>query len=259
MIKKKCLDVIGMFTHETISEFNDLEISIYNCILKNKSKISHMKIKDLADEAHVSTATILRFCKKLGCEGYSEFKLRYREYLNQEQVFQTDSEETTLKGFVSRIDSREFRESIEDAFSILKDSNRILLIGIGTSGILAKYGARFFSNVGRFSLYVDDPYLPILQDMTDDTVTIALSESGITQQTVNLAVQLKERGSVLISITNNSTSTLAKIADHTISYHVPEILINQTNITTQVPVLYILETLARQFIKTGGLITSSEV
>ena len=212
-----------------------------------------------ADEAHVSTATILRFCKKLGCEGYSEFKLRYREYLNQEQVFQTDSEETTLKGFVSRIDSREFRESIEDAFSILKDSNRILLIGIGTSGILAKYGARYFSNVGRFSLYVDDPYLPILQDMTDDTVTIALSESGITQQTVNLAVQLKERGSVLISITNNSTSTLAKIADHTISYHVPEILINQTNITTQVPVLYILETLARQFIKTGGLITSGEV
>ena len=106
---------------------------------------------------------------------------------------------------------------------------------------------------------MDDPYLPILQDMTDDTVTIALSESGITQQTVNLAVQLKERGSVLISITNNSTSTLAKIADHTISYHVPEILINQTNITTQVPVLYILETLARQFIKTGGLITSSEV
>ena len=133
------------------------------------------------------------------------------------------------------------------------------MIGIGTSGILAKYGARFFSNVGRFSLYVDDPYLPILQDMTDNTVTIALSESGITQQTVNLAVQLKERGSVLISITNNSTSTLAKIADHTISYHVPEILINQTNITTQVPVLYILETLARQFIKTAGLITSDEV
>ena len=109
-----------MFTHEIISEFNELEMSIYNCILKNKSKISHMKIKDLADEAHVSTATILRFCKKLGCEGYSEFKLRYREYLNQEQVFQTDSEETTLKGFVSRIDSREFRESIEDAFSIFK-------------------------------------------------------------------------------------------------------------------------------------------
>ena len=236
-----------MFTHEIVSSFNELELSIYNCIIKNKTRISHMKIKDLADEAHVSTATILRFCKKLGCEGYSEFKLRYKEYLQQAELLMTDSEETTVKGFLTRIDSREFQESIEEAFSILKDSQRIILIGIGTSGILAQYGARFFSNVGRFSLYVDDPYLPILQDLSEDTVTIALSESGNTQQTVNLAMQLKERVSLLIAITNHPGSTLAKISDYSLTYHVPEILVNQTNITTQVPVVYILETLARSF------------
>lgn len=236
-----------MFTHDVVSSFNELELSIYNCIIKNKTRISHMKIKDLADEAHVSTATILRFCKKLGCEGYSEFKLRYKEYLQQSELFMTDSEETTVKGFLTRIDSREFQESIEEAFSILKDSQRIILIGIGTSGILAQYGARFFSNVGRFSLYVDDPYLPILQDLSEDTVTIALSESGNTQQTVNLAMQLKERGSLLLAITNHPGSTLAKISDYSLTYHVPEILVNQTNITTQVPVVYILETLARSF------------
>lgn len=206
-----------------------------------------MKIKDLADEAHVSTATILRFCKKLGCEGYSEFKLRYKEYLQQTALLLTDSEETTVKGFLTRIDSKEFQDSLNEAFSILKDSQRIILIGIGTSGILAQYGARFFSNVGRFSLYVDDPYLPILQDLSEDTVTIALSESGNTQQTINLAMQLKERGSLLLSITNHPGSTLDRISDYSITYHVPEILVNHTNITTQVPVVYILETLARNF------------
>ena len=206
-----------------------------------------MKIKDLADEAHVSTATILRFCKKLGCEGYSEFKLRYKEYLQQTALLLTDSEETTVKGFLTRIDSKEFQDSLDEAFSILKDSQRIILIGIGTSGILAQYGARFFSNVGRFSLYVDDPYLPILQDLSEDTVTIALSESGNTQQTINLAMQLKERGSLLLSITNHPGSTLDRISDYSITYHVPEILVNHTNITTQVPVVYILETLARNF------------
>ena len=236
-----------MFTHEIVSSFNELEMSIYNCIIKNKTRISHMKIKDLADEAHVSTATILRFCKKLGCEGYSEFKLRYKEYLQQTALLLTDSEETTVKGFLTRIDSKEFQDSLNEAFSILKDSQRIILIGIGTSGILAQYGARFFSNVGRFSLYVDDPYLPILQDLSEDTVTIALSESGNTQQTINLAMQLKERGSLLLSITNHPGSTLDRISDYSITYHVPEILVNHTNITTQVPVVYILETLARNF------------
>ncbi len=236
-----------MFTHEIVSSFNELEMSIYNYIIKNKTRISHMKIKDLADEAHVSTATILRFCKKLGCEGYSEFKLRYKEYLQQTALLLTDSEETTVKGFLTRIDSKEFQDSLDEAFSILKDSQRIILIGIGTSGILAQYGARFFSNVGRFSLYVDDPYLPILQDLSEDTVTIALSESGNTQQTINLAMQLKERGSLLLSITNHPGSTLDRISDYSITYHVPEILVNHTNITTQVPVVYILETLARNF------------
>lgn len=238
---------IAMFTHEIVSSFNELEMSIYNYIIKNKTRISHMKIKDLADEAHVSTATILRFCKKLGCEGYSEFKLRYKEYLQQTALLLTDSEETTVKGFLTRIDSKEFQDSLDEAFSILKDSQRIILIGIGTSGILAQYGARFFSNVGRFSLYVDDPYLPILQDLSEDTVTIALSESGNTQQTINLAMQLKERGSLLLSITNHPRSTLDRISDYSITYHVPEILVNHTNITTQVPVVYILETLARNF------------
>lgn len=238
---------IAMFTHEIVSSFNELEMSIYNYIIKNKTRISHMKIKDLADEAHVSTATILRFCKKLGCEGYSEFKLRYKEYLQQTALLLTDSEETTVKGFLTRIDSKEFQDSLDEAFSILKDSQRIILIGIGTSGILAQYGARFFSNVGRFSLYVDDPYLPILQDLSEDTVTIALSESGNTQQTINLAMQLKERGSLLLSITNHPGSTLDRISDYSITYHVPEILVNHTNITTQVPVVYILETLARNF------------
>ena len=60
-------------------------------------------------------------------------------------------------------------------------------------------------------------------------------------------MQLKERGSLLLSITNHPGSTLDRISDYSITYHVPEILVNHTNITTQVPVVYILETLARNF------------
>lgn len=36
-----------------------------------------MRIRELADEAHVSTTTILRFCKKLKCEGYSDLNIAY--------------------------------------------------------------------------------------------------------------------------------------------------------------------------------------
>ncbi len=79
-----------MFTHEEIQSLNDLEMSVYNYIIKNKQKVSYMKIRELADEAHVSTTTILCMCKKFGCEGYSEFKLKFKQYLKQEREQKED-------------------------------------------------------------------------------------------------------------------------------------------------------------------------
>ena len=78
---------------------------------------------------------------------------------------------------------------------------------------------------------------------------IALSESGMTKQTVYIASHLQQRGCPLISITNNEHSVLAKMADCNISYHVTEKMVNERNVTTQVPVLYIIETLAKKLYK----------
>ena len=235
-----------MFSNAVLSSFNELEHSIYECITKNKEHIAQMTIKELATEAHVSTGSILRFCKKVGCDGYSHFKLCYREHLNQEKMAFADNGETVLKNFVYYVDSKEFQTSIEQAFLLLKESKQIIFTGIGSSGTLGKYGARYFSNIGHFSFYVEDPWQPILQDLTNHTVAIALSESGTTSQTIDIASQLKERGSLLITVTNNENSTLAKIADCVVAYHVPEVIVNRSNITTQIPVLYIIETLAKK-------------
>lgn len=235
-----------MFSNAVLASLNELEHSIYNYITKNKDRIAHMTIKELAAEAHVSTGSVLRFCKKVGCDGYSHFKLCYREYLNQEQIALEDSGETVLKNFVFYVDSKEFQASIEQAFLLLKESKQIIFTGIGSSGTLGKYGARYFSNIGRFSFHVEDPWQPVLQDLSDHTVAIALSESGTTPQTIDIANQLKERGSLLIAISNNESSTLAKIADCNITYHVPEVIVNKGNITTQVPVIYIIEALAKK-------------
>lgn len=235
-----------MFSQNILADFNELELSIYNCIIAHKEHVAHMTIKELAEEAHVSTATVQRFCKKMGYDGYSHFKLSYKEYLKKDQLLQpNDMEWTTFQSFLSYIDSKDFQDSITKAFQFLLHANQIIFIGVGSSGILGRYGARFFSNVGWFSLFVDDPWLPILQEL-DGAVTIALSVSGSTEQTLNLANQMKVRGSTLITITNTPGSALSKISDCNIFYYVPLIMANRTNITTQVPVLYILETLANK-------------
>ena len=63
-----------MFRYEVIQSLNNLELSLYEYIMKNSKKVIYMRIRELAEEAHVSTTTILRFCKKLNCEVFKNFK-----------------------------------------------------------------------------------------------------------------------------------------------------------------------------------------
>lgn len=245
-----------MFTHEEINSFNELEMSIYNYIIHNQEKVTYMKIRDLADGAHVSTTTVLRFCKKLGCEGYSEFKLKLKLYLQNRQDKQPDLDISALTGFFQRAQMEPFQASLEKALEILVKSTSIVFIGTGSSGVMGKYGARYFNNVGWFSLCIEDPFTPIYRGQNDTTVVIALSVSGVTEQTVALANQLKNRGCPLITITNSANCTLAQMADCSISYYIPSIRIkidpqaepdlNGYDITSQIPVMYILETLGRR-------------
>lgn len=235
-----------MFTKEVMESFTELDFAVYDCIVKNKKQFNKITIKELAAMAHVSTATVLRFCKKCGAEGYSEFKIKYKDYLQGKQEVLKDDNETELQSFITKIHSQDFQDSLNRAHEYLAKSKCIIFIGIGTSGILGKYGARYFSNVGYFSLFIDDPWLPILQNPSENTVMIVLSESGMTRQTLYIASHLQQRGCPMISITNNGNSVLAKMSDCNISYHVTERMVNDRNVTTQIPVLYIIETLAKR-------------
>ncbi len=126
----------------------------------------------------------------------------------------------------------------------------MFFIGVGTSGSLGKYGARFFSNVGKFSHAIDDPYYPVSPSLYENAVAIILSVSGETEEILRLASQFSLHHCKIISVTNNESCSLAKMSDFTVCYHVPIIrMADNSDITTQVPVTYILEAIGRQLNK----------
>lgn len=55
---------------------------ILQYVQENRQKVCWMKISDLCDELFVSNASIVRFCQKIGCRGFSEFKLKLRSAKN---------------------------------------------------------------------------------------------------------------------------------------------------------------------------------
>lgn len=239
-----------MFSYEVLQSFNDLEMLVYNYVMEHKEEVKYMTIRELAEAVHISTSTIIRFCKKTGCDGYSEFRVKFKLFLKEEkenkkrQTINSDIDE--LMYFFHTVTSNQYEEALTGVTQVIQKAKQLIFIGIGTSGILGKYGARYFSNLGKYSQYIEDPYYPISEDM-EETVVIALSESGETQEVIKLAGHFKKHNCKLLSITNGTSCTLAKMSDYHLPYFVTERLIHdEYNITTQVPVIYLLETIGRR-------------
>ncbi len=239
-----------LFNHSAVASLNNLEMMVYNVVIKNRDKVMYMTIRELADAAGVSTTTVLRFCRKLECEGYSEFRVRFKLYLAQSEPQPANFGASEIISFFKSVNNDEFDRLLDQATNIILASERIIFVGVGTSGSLAKYGARFFSNVGKFSNHVDDPYFPVTNDMAKNALAIVLSVSGETEEILRFASQFSLHHCKVMSITSHEHSALAKLADFNLSWHIPQTRISGGyDLTTQIPVIYILETLGRKLAK----------
>lgn len=235
-----------MFSHSDLFRLNDLEMQVYHFIIKHRESVSYMTIRELAAQAGVSTTTVLRFCRKMHCDGWSEFRIRFRLAQEQSAPVLLPSGVGEMLSFFKSINNAEFDQQIATAAQMIIEAEHIFFIGAGTSGSLGKYGARYFSNIGKFSHHIDDPYYPVSKSVWENALAIILSVSGETEEILRFASQFSLHHCKIISITNHDNCSLAKMADFNLSYHVPqEKLPDRYDITTQVPVIYILETLGR--------------
>ncbi len=82
-------------------------------------KVAYMRIRELADKTHVSTATILRFCRKLNCEGFSEFKIRLKMQLKENKKTTIKSSQQSVVEFFERTLKGDIEEKVRKAASLV--------------------------------------------------------------------------------------------------------------------------------------------
>ncbi|MTH54385.1 SIS domain-containing protein [Bacillus mangrovi] len=235
-----------MFTSKQLAELSNLEYLLYNYIITNAEKVIYMRVRDLASLTHVSATTIMRFCKKLDCDGFPEFKVKLKLYLEKTKTPNLTSAQNALTEFMERMLKTDYNDQIRKSAEFISKRKNVLFIGTGSSGILAEYGARYFSSLKKFSLHIKDPFFPLNGQFLSDSVTVALSVSGETENILSQVNSLKENGSTIISITNNSHCTLASISDFNLPYYVTSEFVGLANVTTQIPVVFLLESLAKE-------------
>jgi len=237
-----------MFTFEKISKLSDLEIIIYNYIIEHPDEILEMSIQKLASETHVSTTTILRFCHSLGLKGYSEFKLRFKDDQKNKNTISTNSFYQNIT-YLEKYTEPEFQKKIKIAAKLLQHATGIIWMGFGASAGICKYAANLFSNTSKSNLVVDDPYFHSNVSLFKGSVLVILSVSGEIDNTIRILNNLKSEDVSVLSITNYENSTLSKLSDYTIPYYVTYKKNNDIDMTTQLPVMLIIEMLGSKLIE----------
>ena len=235
-----------MFSADKISKLNELELNVYKYVVENKNSVIYMRIRDLANEAHVSTTTILRFCKKFECNGFSEFKIKLKMMLSDNKEIILKDDKSALLEFFERTTSNEFTEDIKEIATLINENRNIFWIGFGNSGSLATYAARYLGNMGKFALAISDSFYPTEKILGDDSIALILSVEGESPQIIECASRAKRNGGIVVSITNSKNCTLAKLSDKNISYYAPSKKNGHHQLTTQVPVIYIIEKIASE-------------
>ena len=101
------------------------------------------------------------------------------------------------------------------AQSILDCKGRVILIGVGKSGLIAKKIAATFASTGTPSFFVHatEASHGDLGMITHEDVVIALSNSGSTEELVAVLPAIARRGAKIVAMTGKLDSALARQAD----------------------------------------------
>ncbi len=224
MENKSCLFEI----HERRSSMSEKEGQVADFILANPHEAVHPSIEELALRIGVSESTLFRFVRKIGYEGYQQFRIALAtETMPPDARFydapvaSADGEtalsvvfrtaiaalEQTLKGLDG--------DSLDRAAELVIGARSVLFLGLGGSGLVARDAYHKLVRAGIRGSAPEDFHLQLMAASQAGSADIALlvSHTGANKDALALADELRRSGSPIIAITTYRRSPLAKLAD----------------------------------------------
>lgn len=211
-----------MFLDERVNanfnQLNDNDLQIANFVNTHVDLCKNLKIQDLAQHTHASNATIHRFTRKLGFDGYSDFKSFLKFESEKKNQLPSDSIES-------------FRQEIENTFNYLdridyelltnkmNDAGTIYLYGTGRAQInVAEEAQRILLTMHKniIILYDEHELKMVLNKTVLQDLFFIISLSGETYQLKEVTQLLQLRQKYFISVTTMKDNTLAQQANYNV-------------------------------------------
>ncbi len=135
---------------------------------------------------------------------------------NAKEVFEIESSAIMHLGSLLTSD---FEEAVKQ---IINCKGKVIISGMGKSGIIGKKIAATFASTGSpsFFMHPGEAYHGDLGMISSDDIFVAISNSGETGEMLQLIPFLKENNNIIISITGVPGSTLAINSHYHLNVHV---------------------------------------
>ena len=232
-----------------INELNELkqmnkltstEQGIVNYILTNPEELEKISSRQLAELTYTSPATVVRICQKLGFSGYSEFKIKYLQEVNQtprmDQINRTNpiTSEDSLHRIVNKVAALEITaieqtkkgidlDQLNRVSELLNQATCIDFYAFDNNLHLAKNACSHFLYAGKQAVIHDSSNAQFMQAFAsvEGHVAIIISRTGENPMLYRIANVLRERNIPLLVLTESRHSSLAKIStEHLYLYNV---------------------------------------
>ena len=185
-------------------------------------------LKEVADEAGVSEAMVIKIAKKLGFSGYRDFRQNLVDYVRvsdpemREELSPADSpREIVNKVFGASKQALEETLAIADieaydrAADFIAGARQRDFYGVGGSAQIARDVAHKFLRIGVRASVFDDAHMMAMSASLLGTADVAIgfSHSGSTLVTIEALQIARKNGARTIAITNYLGSPIAEVAD----------------------------------------------
>ena len=207
------------------------ERKIANYVIEFPQEVTLLTVHQLAKKCDVASSAVIRFCKSIHLQGFSELKLELARELgskreDQKKTVPSVEHESGPASVVRKVfrsgmytlqdtlDKLDFSK-VEKMSQMLVQAKRLFIFGLGTSATVVADAQYRLSQLGLWATACSDILLMgvTAANLEAGDVVLAVSHSGRTKAVVDAVRIAKKKGATVLAITSFIDSYLYQESD----------------------------------------------
>lgn len=238
------------------------ERKVATYVIESPQEITGLTVHQLAEKCDVAASAVIRFCKSIQLQGFSELKIELARELGSQKEEKKNAlpsveHESGTEGVVRKVfnsgmytlqdtlDKLDFAK-VKRMSEVLVRAKHIFLFGIGTSSTVVTDAQYRLSQLGLWATACTDILLMgvTASNLEEGDVVLAISHSGRTKAVVDAVRLAKKRGATVIAITSFTDSLLYQESDVAATVFADEVTYPVEAVSARVAHICLVDSLA---------------